>query len=476
MVASIHRESSNHPFWGRRACVMALCMLVCVFLIPESSVSADEPDMIMLSGSPDQIGTTWAKINKQSIIKFVNTAWLDRAKEAGIDTQTLIQRGARYVEIVEKIAPHWLEESRAVARETGLDQELYLAFCGSVSRSRFLKASPEEDEIIECTSFAVPQDKTKGRAIFFHKTRDNTDYPQVAVIVDNATPGVNKLIAIADIGALRGFSMAVNEKGLAVAGDYPAHKKKDSSTLVLPKAQPKFRGLMAGEILRYIVEKASTSQEALDILTDFVGKGYYAGGDVNASHWLFVDRNGVIIEVCNNAEHIVSMVHDKTYFSRFNKSDPAIQLKSADVVDFAMFRNVSRERPVVTRQSISGMTVEIDPDYPELLTVAWVSIPARVAAYPIFMGQKRMPEPWLNGQAYAAGKLTANYNQDNWKAHKARFAEIEAQMHQEKEQLVNDVRESIEAGNPRDADIEMLEAFSREQARRLMSILKDLAK
>src|SRR5690554_3563527 len=150
MVASIHRESSNHPFWGRRACVMALCMLVCVFLIRESRVSPDEPDMIMLSGSPDQIGTTWAKINKQSIIKFVNTAWLDRAKEAGIDTQTLIQRGARYVEIVEKIAAHWLEESRAVARETGLDQELYLAFCGSVSRSRFLKASPEEDEIIEC--------------------------------------------------------------------------------------------------------------------------------------------------------------------------------------------------------------------------------------------------------------------------------------------------------------------------------------
>ncbi len=453
------------------------------FILPASPVLAEETDMILLAGDPESIGRTWGKMNKEAIIQDMKTTYLDPAEEAGLSRETLIERAAVYNRITETIAPHRLQENRAIAREVGLDEDLYLAFCGSVSRKRFLKASESEDklsppvtdgDIIECTSYAVPRSRAKDGAILFHKTRDNVDRPQVAVIVENATPGVNKFIAVTDIGSLRGLSMVVNDKGLAIAGDYPASKKKDSSTLVLPDAPPKYRGLMGGDILRYMAEKAASSKEALAILEDFVRKGYYAGGDVNGQHLLFVDKDGVIIEACNNAQHVVSKVHDKeAYFSRFNKEKPVLSLRAADQVDFAMFQNVQRERPILTGQSISGMTVEIDPDHPETLTVAWVSLPARVAAFPLFMGQRRTPKPLVDGAAYALGKRTADYRQEGWKQQRTRWAALEAAMHRERTDLANDVRDSIEAGNPLDADIQRLEDFSRAQATALIEVLRN---
>jgi len=171
---------------------------------------------------------------------------------------------------------------------------------------------------------------------------------------------------------------------------------------------------------------------------------------------------------------VVWKVHTKeAYFSRFNKSEPVIQLRAANKVDFAMFQGVSRERPLVTGQSISGMTVEIDPDHPELLTVAWVSLPARVAAFPLFMGQRRTPTPLVNGDAYALGKRTANYADAEWETQKSRWAALEATMHEEKEKLVKDVKESIDAGNPLDADVERLESWSRTQATKRIERVKN---
>jgi hypothetical protein len=114
--------------------------------------------------------------------------------------------------------------------------------------------------------------------LLFHKTRDNVDRPQVAVIVESSLDGINKFIAVTNVGYLNGHSIMVNEKGLAGAADYTAHRKKDSSTLKLPPADPQFRGLMSGMMLRYIAERASTAAEALAIVKDFVAKGYYAGG------------------------------------------------------------------------------------------------------------------------------------------------------------------------------------------------------
>ena len=259
--------------------------------------------------------------------------------------------------------------------------------------------------------------------------------------------------------------MMVNEKGLAGSGDYPADKKNESSTLKLKPAEPKYRGLMGGTILRHIAERASSCAEALAIIEDFVAKGYYAGGDVNGNHWLFVDRKGVILEVCNNSRHVVWKVHtQKAYFSRYNKRAPARRLREAEAVDFHLFHSVSRVRPILTGQSISGMTVEIDPARPEVFTCAWISLPARAVSFPLLMGQSRTPACLVDGRAYALGKKSL--------PQRPRWEVMERSMHAEKEQLKKEISARLASDNPEQTCVERLEQWSGAQAAMLIEALK----
>lgn len=407
--------------------------------------------MVHLAGTPEQIGTLWGEMNKKSIVRDMEATYLKRAEAAGIPRETLIQRSAAYMRIAEEIAPHWLEEARAVARAAGVDEELYLAFIDGQSRNRFLS---EEHE--ECTSYAVPRSHAKGGAILFHKTRDNVDRPQVAPIVDSSLEGVNKFLGVSDVSRIR-CSMMVNEKGLAGSGDFPADRKPESSSLALEPAPPQYRGLMAGSILRHIAERAGAAAEALAIIENFVAKGWYSGGEVNASHWLFVDREGTILEVCNNARHVVHQFHDQdVYFSRFNRRTPARRLREAAEVDFHLFRSVSRQRPILTGRSISGLTVEIDPGRPEMLTCAWVAMPVRSVAFPVFMGQRGTPAALMDGTAYRLGKAA--------RSQKGRWEEMERAMHDEKESLKERVAANLASGQPAQGQAESLEQWSDAQS------------
>ena len=413
--------------------------------------------MVQLAGTPEHIGTIWGKMNKEIIVRDMEADYLKRAAAAGISRETLIERSAAYVRIAEKVAPHWLEEARAVARAAGVPEDLYIAYLDGAVRDRFLH---------ECTSYAVPRERARDGLILFHKTRDNKDRHQTACIIQSSLKGINKFIAVTNAAAI-GCSMMVNEHGLAGAGDYPANRKKDSSTLHLKAAETQYRGLMGGAILRYIAERASSCSEALAIIEDFVAKGYYAGGKVGGSHFLFVDRKGVILEVCNNARHVVSKVHtQKAYFSRLNKSAAARRLReSSEPIDFHLFHNVSRDPSICFGSSISGMTVEIDPDHPELLTCAWVSLPVRAVAFPLFMGQMRTPACLLDGTAHQLGKKA--------KGGKARWEALERSMRAGKERLKKEVAASVAAGNPEPSHVEMLEQWSQSQAQMLFDALKN---
>ena len=417
---------------------------------------AEETNMVQLVGTPEQIGTIWGKVNKEIIVRDMAADYLKRAAAAGISRETLIERSATYVRIAEQIAPHWLKEARAIARAAGVPEDLYIAYLDGAVRDRFLH---------ECTSYAVPRERTKDGLILFHKTRDNKDRHQAVSIVQSSLKGINKFIAVTNATAIQ-CSMMVNEKGLAGSGDYPGNRKKRSSTLHLKAAKTQYRGLMGGTILRYIAERASNCAEALAIIEDFVAKGYYAGGKVGGNHFLFVDRKGVILEVCNNARHVVSKVHTgKAYFSRRSKSAAARRLREpSDPIDFHLFHNVSRDRSICFGSSISGMTVEIDPDHPELFTCAWVALPVRAVAFPLLMGQTRIPACLLDGTAYQLGKKA--------KGGKARWEALERSMRAGKERLKKEVAASVAAGNPEPAHVELLEQWCQSQAQMLFDALK----
>ena len=445
-----------------------LLLLLATAALIAARAHADKEDIVRVAGTPEQVGTIWGALNKEIIVRDMDATYLEKAAKAGISRQTLIERSAAFVRIAEDIAPHWLVEARATAKAAGVDEDLYLAFIDGQSRNRFLHGEADgnvpDEAIVECTSYAVSRDCTKGGAIFFHKTRDNVDRPQMAGIVQSSLETINKFITVTDGSRIR-CSMMVNDQGLAGSADYPAARKKDSSSLCLEAADPQYRGMMAGSILRYIAERASSCAEALAVIEDFVAKGYYAGGDINGSHWLFVDRDGVILEVCNNARHVVSKIHSqKAYFSRLNKSAAALRLReSEEPVGFDLFHGISRDPSICFDSSISGMTVEIDAERPELFSTAWIALPCRTAAFPLLMGQAGTPAVLADGSAYMMGRKSPSQTQ-RWQA-------MERAMHAEKEQLKNTLTDSMATGNPPREPAGLLEQWSRDQASTIVKAL-----
>ena len=119
--------------------------------------------------------------------------------------------------------------------------------------------------------------------------------------------GINKFIALCNSSNIITSAM-VNDKGLAGSADMDLVKKIKN---------PKYRGLMNNAILRYIAEKAADCDDALNIIQDFVGKGYYAGG-TNGTNWTFVDKQGKILEIYTNHSNAPDYkYHDeKLYITR----------------------------------------------------------------------------------------------------------------------------------------------------------------
>jgi hypothetical protein len=433
----------------RRAFTWAIALHV-VWLLA-SPGSAHDFAQIRLSGSPETIGTTWGTINQWAIQHDLDVHYLRKAAAHGIPEQTLIARAGAFTRFAERFAPHWLREARAVAAAAGVDQDLYVSFIANVYRNLFLH---------ECTSYALAGTRAKDRGIFFHKNRDNVEKQQAAFVLESDIPGVNKFIAVSDASVIT-CMMMVNDKGLAGSADYPGG--------IAPEpAPPRYRGVMNTFLLRYIAERASDCEQALHILQDFVDQGYYAGGDVSGTHWLFVDRHGVILEVSNNAEQLVSRRHSHSvYFSRLEDSPPARKLRDAEgPVDLPFFHGVSRDSAICLPTSIAGMSVEIDADQPDRFTCAWIALPARSLAFPLLMGQSSTPDFLLNGQVYSWGSQSRV---------ETSLADALVRTAHDSKRLLREVVATSRTNQDGDSVTRQLDRWARDQAAATVAVLRALA-
>lgn len=338
---------------------------------------------VTLRGSPAEIGSLWGRMNAKAIHADMEQYYLKPARDAGISTATLLSRSEKYAELSRRHAPHWLEETRAVAEAAGVEPDLYLAFTGGVYRSLFTGH--------ECTSYAMSTAHTAEGRIFFHKNRDNAMKKQAVFILDGSASGVNKLIAVSDASVVA-CMMMVNDKGLAGSAD----------TGGLKVTQPAFRGMMNTTILRHIGERAATCEDALRTVQEYVREGRYAGGAKTGTHWLFVDASGKILEISNNSRELAHTWHnEKTYFSaRQGSSAEKALLEARAPVDFATFHNASRDSALCFKSSIASMSVEIDRQHPGILSRAWVSLPAKALSFPLFIGGSETPLSLVNGEVF----------------------------------------------------------------------------
>lgn len=405
---------------------------------------------VRLAGSPRDIGNLWGEVNGGPIHDDMEALFLASARERGLTPDVLIARSQRFIEIAGQVAPHWIEEAHAIARAAGVDGPLYVAFIAGVYRSLFLHdedAPPApaacEDE---CTSYTLAKSDTAGNAVFFHKNRDNVARAQSAFVARSAVPGVHAFIAVSDASVLTTMMM-VNERGLAGSADMTG----------LQEVRPRFRGVMNTFLLRHIAERASSCEDALDVIREFVGRGWYAGAAAG-THWLFVDKEGTILEVDHNAVEVRHRVHTEgVYFSVRAETPAAHALRATPrPVDFITFHNVSRDPSVCFESSISGMTVEIAPRHPEALTCAWVTLPARSLAFPLFMGCHITPLALVDGSVDRAGQAAP--------AQPALFEASEVpiyggqQMAREKARALLDVSRRSEAADVLDAWVRLYAA------------------
>ena len=155
---------------------------------------------------------------------------------------------------------------------------------------------------------------------------------------------------------------------------------------------------------------AQISPKALAIIREFVEEGWYAGGGKTGTHWHFVDAAGKRLEISCSSTEMTHVYHSgKVYFSAREDSRAAADLReAASPMDFATFRNVSRDPSVCFPSSIAGMTAEISREHPALLSYAWVSMPAGGLGFPLYVGGTKTPLPLLNGEADALFRKLIN--------------------------------------------------------------------
>ncbi len=405
--------------------------------------------MVELCGPPIERGKLWGTINAHSITHDLETHYLKLAETESIDQNTLLKRSEKFTEIVEKLAPHWLDEARGVAQAVGIDQELYISFIANGYRNLFLHP--------ECTSYTVHRDYTQNNRILFHKTRDNLEKDQCAFIMDRSQAQLNKFIAVSDASVITSMMM-VNEKGLAGSAD----------TGGLKVEKPRYQGLMNTYILRFIAEKANNCQEALAIVEEFIAKKIYAGGDKTGTHWLFVDKTGTVLEISHNSETIRHTFHDqKVYFSIREDSAAAKKLEdSKQPIDFHTFHNVSRDESICLPSSISGMTVEIDDKNPDTMTCAWISLPAKTISVPLFIGQRKTALPLFTGELYQHGKSKTCDN-EIWESR-------EKIIYQDKLSLEKTAHKLLQNGQRKEFS-NLLDSWSQQQIKATLVLLQSVA-
>ena len=113
----------------------------------ESTVSC-----IVLEGTPAEVGRAFAELNGEK-----SKADFERFAKEHPD---LLKTGQTYYDITKKLAPHWLEEATAVAREIDVDPRLFSIYLGA--KYRAVNATHE------CVSYAAAAKITKnGKVVGF---------------------------------------------------------------------------------------------------------------------------------------------------------------------------------------------------------------------------------------------------------------------------------------------------------------------
>jgi hypothetical protein len=371
--------------------------------------------MINLSGPPEFLGRLWGDLNRADLVAHVGDFLKLARDEHSLTETTLIERSRRYDEVVGELAPHWHEESEAVARAAGIERDLYHAFLAGKYRGLLFAG--------DCSSYAAVGSATTDGRPLFHKNRDNRLRPQALYRKSTELSGTNPLplVAVGDTSDT-GVMMMVNAAGLAGSADMAG-----------ADPDPYYNGVMNPYGLRLIAETARDCGEAFEIVRMMNERGLYAGAGI-ATNWTFADRHGRAMVVYNSHRQVEITSESRDGFVIAWERDGLRDLLQSRLGDLtpADFNAGSRLPGVCVEGNCSSLTVQIDPDAPETFTCAWAALgnADKAAYFPLYMGAAAMPRGYADGtvfaysQRHASDKLIAAC-EDDWERQRG-LAEAQA--------------------------------------------------
>ncbi len=342
----------------------------------------DSQLLIGLSGSPTEVGRAFGQANAADIRAEVGKFFGDGSRR---DAQ--LRATERYRELVERLAPHWLEEAAALAAAAGVGAEEYVAY--QAAKYRGINRG-------DCFTYFAGPVHTVGGDTLFHKNRDNRNRPQAAYVKHVGISGrrVFRFAATGDTSDM-GTMMGVNEKGLACAADTGARDPN-----------PRFRGMMNPDTMRLILEQAGDVDQALEMLKQQNADNVYAGGKI-ATNWMFADARGRGLRVVQfHASLDVTPDRNGLHVMRDNDQRGKLVMKELSElmgkISAKTMNRLSRTSPVLHKTNISGMTAEIPSERPDLFTCAHFTAfhAGRTVYVPVYLGATASPAPLLDGTIY----------------------------------------------------------------------------
>ena len=383
----------------------------------------DPLEPIPTSGTPQQIGHAFGRINSQAVSLHL-AAFLEACTGNGLDEVAVIARSQAGLRIIRDLAPWWEPEMEALAEAAAVSPTLYKAFAIGKYRGLFF-GEPE------CTSYAATGSCVPFPAgTCFHKSRDNASRLQCAFVrrVEDPAHDSYAWCGTSDTSDATTMMFA-NEHGLAGSADTGG---KD----------PNFHGegLMNTFSLRYLAETCRDCNEALVALRHWTEHRYSAGGSIK-TNYMFSDAGGNILRVVQSNDAIEpQMSTEGVVMNCYRKGLESDLLRHAGYLDAFALSDASRIKSVSMPSTISSLSVDCRPEHPSLLTCAWFALgrPTRAAYVPVFVASRKVPRALLDGSIYRRSLAS--------RARMKEIRELEAGFKVRAEECLEEARELISSG------------------------------
>ncbi len=351
-----------------------------------------------------------------------NVETADGDKRWPLTPESKAERLRHFKAMMQKFAPHIVEESFIIDRALGWKEGTYLEVMRFGARNVAPKKdvpSPEH----ECTTWVTMDNLTGGKSILIHKNRDSRGRP--LTLQRRAVPGKHAWIGN---GPQYGFqpTQGINDRGVAVmmnAGD------------ALPEAENSQYGFGVLIICRILLEECATAEEAVKLLEKIIYSDAHTHVECG-SIWFIGDHKNVYIVEHSNRKFVAKAVNSgfiaranafhypemQIYSLRSHKSLIQHSHREYAIRDFLVNKqwrqngvitpldNAAASRidklpdgakgaPPCGKSTISATTFAIDKEYPEYLSTAYMvfSWPKSSVYLPVSVTLSKVPEELCNG-------------------------------------------------------------------------------